>query len=233
MAYISEAYKFLFVMSPRTGCTSIAYGILVPHLKVARVPWKDILDENGRLLVDSKHSTLADLLDYGLIAKEKPAQLFKFCAVRNPFDSLVSLYVKNKTTYAELVDDKDSFLHRKPRALEDVRRSADMSFSEWVTERYTHPSRVRPWRSGERVPVRPQHMYGRYLAGMDHVMQFERLHEDLDEVLRKLGAPTGLEMPNLNPTPRDKDYRSYYTDAARKLVEQVFRPDMERFGYRF
>lgn len=221
MAWISEANKFLFVMSPRTGCTSIAYGVVVPYLQACRVPWKDILDENGKMLVDSKHSTLSDLLRYGLITEEQAGRLFKFCAVRNPFDSLVSLYMKSKTTYAELADDTDSFLHRKPQALEDVRRATEMSFADWVKGRFGRPR------------GRPQHMYGRYLLGMDHVMRFERLREDLDEVLLKLGAPTGIELPNINPTPREQDYRSYYTDEARAIVEHAFAPDLERFGYKF
>lgn len=233
MAWISERYKFLFVMSPRTGCTSIAYGIIAPHLQACRVPWKDILDEKGKTLVDSKHSTLPDLLRYGLLAEDKVGTLFKFCAVRNPFDSLVSLYMKNRTTYAELVDDEKSFLHRKPQALADVRRASDLDFSEWVKERFTRRPTLDRSRRAEQGPARPQHMYERYLEGMDHVMRFERLRDDLDEVLQKLGAPTGIEMPNINPTPREKDYRSYYTDDARRIVEHVFRPDLERFGYRF
>jgi hypothetical protein len=235
MAFISDKYGFLFVMAPRTGCTAIAYGVLVPHLGAVRVPWKDILDADGKTIVDSKHGTLQDLLDHGLVPPEKAERLFKFCAVRNPFDSLVSLYTKHRTTYAELVNDPKSFLHRKPGALDDLKRAESLTFSEWVVERYTRrASWKRPWRMLGRVPARPQHMYRRYIDGMDHIMRFERIQQELDEALERVSAPSGIEIPNLNPTPeREKDYRSYYTDEARKLVEQVFRPDMERFGYRF
>ena len=229
MAFISQRYRFLFVMSPRTGCTSIAYGVIVPHLEGCRVPWKDIVDEGGRLLVDSKHSTVPDLLYYGLVSEEDVQGLFKVCAVRNPFDSLVSLFVKSQTTYAKLVDDPSSFLHKKPNALEDVRGAADATFSEWVKNRYV-PSGSR----GSRLrTLRPRHMYERYMKRVDHIMRFERLLDDLDEVLAKIGAPTGLELANINPTPRDKDYRPYYTDEAREIVERVFKPDLERFGYKF
>ena len=235
MAFISDRYRFLFVMSPRTGCTAIAYGVLVPQLGAVRVPWKDLMDESGRLLVDSKHGTLQDLLDHGLVSSDKAAELFKFCAVRNPFDSLVSLYTKHRTTYAELVDDPKSFLHRKPGAMEDLARANSMTFSEWVIERFTRAWHwKRPWRIVNRRPARRQNMYKRYIDGMDHIMRFETLQRDLDDVLERVGAPSGLEIPMLNPTAdRDRDYRSYYTDEARKLVEHVFRPDMERFGYRF
>ena len=64
------------------------------------MPWKDILDSNGRIIVDSKHGSLQDLLEHELLLPEKAERLFKFCAVRNPFDSLVSLYTKHRTTYA-------------------------------------------------------------------------------------------------------------------------------------
>jgi hypothetical protein len=233
MAFISDRYNFLFIMAPRTGCTAIAYGVLVP-LGAVRVPWNDLLDENGRTIVDSKHGSLEDLLTHGLVLPEKAERVFKFCSVRNPFDSLVSLYTKHRTTYAELVNDPKSFLHKKPGALADLKRAENMSFSDWVVERYTRPGRKRLLRSVGRRPARPQHMYKRYIDGMDHIMRFERLYEDLEEVLERVGAPTEFEIPNLNPTPeRQKDYREYYTPKARKLVEQVFSLDMERFGYRF
>ncbi|MGH2725445.1 MAG: sulfotransferase family 2 domain-containing protein [Actinomycetota bacterium] len=232
MALISDRYRFLFIMAPRTGCTAIAYNVLVPKLGAVRVPWKDVHDGDGNIVVDSKHGTLQELLDYGFLLPEKAETLFKFCSVRNPFDSLVSLYTKHRTIYSDLANDPKSFLNRKPNVRNDQRRAATMSFSEWVVDRYT---RRGSWKRGFRRRLgRPQHMYGRYIEGMDHIMRFERMQEDLDEVLSKVGAPSGFDIENLNPTPdRSRDYRSYYTDEARAAVEHVFRPDLERFGYRF
>ena len=38
MAIISLRYKYLFIQTPRTGCTAIARGVLIPQLDGALFP---------------------------------------------------------------------------------------------------------------------------------------------------------------------------------------------------
>jgi sulfotransferase famil protein len=231
MAFISESHQFLFIASPRTACTAIAYGVLVPHLGATRIPWDHLVDDQGNILVDSKHGTLRQLVDHDLITREKAASLFKFCAVRNPFDSLVSLYAKYTTAYRSVAEDPRSFIHTKG-VTDEFLRAQSMPFSDWVIATYTRPrSPRRLWLRRRRTP---RHMYGWFIEGMDQVIRFEHLQDDLASALKRVGVDRTLEVPLQNPTAgRDKDYRSYYTDEARRLVEHVFKPDLDRFGYRF
>lgn len=41
-----------------------------------------------------------------------------------------------------------------------------------------------------------------------------------------------ISPPNLNST-RSRHYSDYYSDVERKLVEDMYRVDIERFGYKF
>jgi hypothetical protein len=49
-----------------------------------------------------------------------------------------------------------------------------------------------------------------------------------------MGVHDPIESPKLNVTnEKERDYRSYYTPKARAIVERIYAPDLERFGYSF
>lgn len=66
---------------------------------------------------------------------------------------------------------------------------------------------------------------------VDHVGKVENLMADLAVVEKRLG--TDIRLADLNRTSRKGDYRSYYDDESREIVSQVYRRDIEMFGYRF
>lgn len=71
----------------------------------------------------------------------------------------------------------------------------------------------------------------------DFTIRFHRLEEDFREVCRLLGNPAS-ENPTLlklktETRPKGDDYRAYYTDWSKARVEEVCRPMIELFGYRF
>lgn len=235
MAIISRTHGYLFIMTPRTGCTAIAEGVLIPKLGGEYFPKDAIRDENGRLLVRPKHSSVAELVNNGLLTREETDRLLKFCAVRNPFDSIVSLYVKQRSTYQDLLEDPGSWVHDRPEYLQGMQVAANEPFDRWLEWL------LRPKGRRERIkaiaalsPVMPRHMYGRFFRTVDVVMRYESLQADFSAVLARLGVDD-IEIPQLNVTnEREKrDYRSYYTPKARRLAERAFAPDARRFGYAF
>lgn len=223
MAVYSKEHRYLFIMAPRTACTATGI-VLVKQVDGKWLPRRDKYDEDGNLIVERKHSTLDDLLRHGVMGPGRANRTFKFTTVRNPFDSLVSLYVKKRTSYQALLDDEDAFVHNRPGFVEDMQYALNHSFSAWVIRNY-----------GPRAAVRSgRHLYARFINGMDYVMRFERLQEDFDEALRRVGIDRRVEIPMINPTDeREPDYREYYDRKARFVVERAFRGDLERFGYRF
>jgi len=65
---------------------------------------------------------------------------------------------------------------------------------------------------------------------VDFVGAYEDLAGDFSEVARVIGIQT--ELPHINSSVH-KDYRTYYNERTRAIVEEHFQPDIERFGYSF
>jgi hypothetical protein len=227
MAIICRSHRLLFIMAPRTGCTAIG-DLLCDKLQGEFLPKSDVVDTSGTAILRHKHNTLRDLFQHGLLTPDEKTRLFTFTSVRNPFDSLVSLYVKLSTTYQYLLEDKASFVHRDPGYIEDMNWCRTHSFDDWIARRYAPRRVLRVFKRRPRAS-----MFSRYTDGADYVMRFERLQADFDEVLRRVGLE-GLSIPRINPTPdRGPDYRAYYSPASRRLVEAALAEDLSRYGYSF
>lgn len=244
MAVLSREHGYLFVCSPRTGSTAIAFGVLVEQLDGRWCPEDRVVLPDGGV-VRPKHSTVPQLRAAGLVTDHDLAGLLTFCAVRNPFDSLVTHYEACRTRYAGMIDRGEdvragsgvhdmSWVHDPGSTLaQDVASAVARDFPDWVRHRYL-PS---TWRGRLRVALspslpRPRHMYGAYLEDVDEVLRYESLQADLDRVLGMLGVDA-VEIPRRNRTGSKRDYREYYDDRTRRLVGEVYARDLERFGYAF
>lgn len=222
MAVLSRRVGYLYLAAPRTGCTAVG-DILCKERFGHWFPEHDVTDEDDKVVVPRKHTTVTELVDHGLLSKQGLENLFVFTAVRNPFDSLLSLWVKKRTTYQPLLDDPDSFVHWDPNFAEDMEFVRDHTFSEWIERQYAR------FENGGRR----RQLYSPFLRRVDHVMRYERLQSDLDAVLTHLGSEP-IEIPLLNPTEgRDSDYRTHYTPRARQIIETVFAADLEQFRYSY
>ncbi len=67
---------------------------------------------------------------------------------------------------------------------------------------------------------------------VDFVGRFENLQDDFVYVCQRIGLPH-LSLPHVNASHRRPDYRSYYNEYTKHLVEEYFRRDIELFGYSF
>jgi hypothetical protein len=227
MAILCRERRLLFIMAPRTGCTAVG-AALQEHLGGEYLPRESIYRGDGRLDVPYKHCTLRQLTSRGLVTEVMRRELLVFSTVRNPFDSLVSLYVKNATVYQERIDRPSSFLYEREDRHADVRFCATHTFDEWIEHLFGVSKR-------DRLLGRPvKERTNRYLVGADVVMRFESLQEDFDGVLRRSGVEEQITVPLVNATTdRPRDYRSFYSPKSRDLVERAWRSDLERFGYSF
>jgi hypothetical protein len=233
MPVLSRRRGYLFLMAPRTGCTAIGERVLIPHLDGEYFPPTNVLDGNGRPVVPQKHASLAELTRHGLLAEEEAASLFKFTTVRNPFDSMVTLYVTMRTRYKDLVDDPSSFVRPRSRMGKMIRVAEEYPFEEWLEHKFHFSGPKGRIRRVLGIYPKPRHMYQAYIDGADYVMRYERLQEDFNEVLRRLGASEPIVIPRHNVTEGKDHYRAFYTPRARRIVERAFAPDLERFDYAF
>ena len=227
MAIQCQNPNLLFVQAPRTGCTAIEQ-LLIDRFGGEPLPRENILDSDGFVRVQRKHCTIAQLLRERLIPSDYQHRFTAVTTVRNPYDSLVSVYVKKREAYQEKRADPTSWVHQLRGYVEDLEYCRTHTFEEWLHKRYPVSKLDRLLGQGRRS------LYGRYTAGVEVVMRFERLQEDFEALMRGLGVKGDVTIPNVNPTRnRKSSYQDYYSPEARRLVEYVFKPDFEKYGYTF
>jgi hypothetical protein len=227
MAIVCREYNLLFIMTPRTGCTAVG-KLLCDHYGGKFVPSEDILASNGMIAVQQKHSTLRELIQHGLLGPEESSALLKLTAVRNPFDSLVSLYFKQRFMYASLLGNPASWVNRSPRYAESMKYAQTHSFNQWVFK--VCYRKLAKNLLGFRSAMFPEHT-----QGMNIVLRYERLERDLRDTFARAGIPWKADLPRVNETTerRNREYRSFYSRLSAIAVSRAFAEDLRIYGYTF
>src|SRR5438874_6689303 len=208
MAIICRQHGLLFIMTPRTACTAVG-DLLCTHYGGEFIPSEDILDSHGFIAVQKKHSTLPELIKHKVLAPKEAKSLLKVAAVRNPFDSLVSLYFKQRSKYQPLLGDPSSWVNRLPGYAKNMRYARVRSFNRWVL-RVSYRKLIK-----RLLGFRPS-MFADHTRGVDMVMRYESIEADLSEVFRKAGMGSKADIPMVNRTDEraNCDYRSCYSRVA-------------------
>lgn len=227
MAIICNKHNMLFIMTPRTACTAVG-KLLCTDYEGKYIPSFDILDSNGNIRTQRKHSTLDELKHENLLTEDEARGLFKFAAVRNPFDSMVSLYIKKRDKYRPLLNDPNSWVNRSPKYARDMAYCANHSFDQWIRK-------VSMKRIAKRLLGAKPSLFYTYIKDMDMILRYENIQNDLNEAIRKSGNTTKAEIPVVNRTKeREKaNYRSYYSSQSILLVKLAFSYDFKTFNYAF
>ena len=224
MAVWCEDIKILYSLCPRTGSTATACT-LIEACGGLWLPSEDILDESCNYLVQRKHSTFNEILQHGLIDLDKFYSAHRLVTVRNPFDSVFSLWYKKKTTYTKLVDDKSSFIHRIPGFSDDIEFIQSNDFSTWFLLKYSKAAD-----EGRQVGVNKK-----WVHNSTSILKFETLQKEFEEFLSNvLRYPEKVTIPVINKTEnKPSDYRNYYSSDAIDVGLNVFKWELDKFGYTF
>ena len=224
MAIISHTQKFIYFLNPRTASTATAQALLAAT-DSTHIPAEDILDNAGRILVPRKHTTLRQIVRHQLIAEDKLEDYFKFVTVRNPFDSLVSIWSKKVNEYVPLLKNPDSWVNRKPGFADGLRRAAGLSFGEWIRKEYAEMAE-----QGKKSAIN-----GPFIQGTDEQLRYEALDDSIARVRDQIGLSPDFAVPQLNVTRsrERKDYRSYYDDHAVEIISIVFGDELSALDYAF
>jgi uncharacterized protein YutE (UPF0331/DUF86 family) len=214
-------------MTPRTACTAIG-ELLCEHYDGEFLPAEDILNSDGLISVQKKHTTLRELLAHKLLTAEEAKSLFKVAAVRNPYDSLVSLYLKKRYKYQPLLSDPSSWVNRLPGYTNDMSYCQTHSFNEWSW-------RMSYKRIIKRLVGLRASIYADYTRGVDVVLRYESIEDDLKNVFKRRGIEWKADIPKVNRTAErpHRDYRSFYSWPAALAVGLAYRHDLKTYGYRF
>jgi hypothetical protein len=227
MAIICRKYNVLFIMTPRTACTAIG-ELLCEHYDGEFLPAEDILDSRGFISVQKKHSTLSQLFAHNLLTAGEAKSLLKVAAVRNPFDSLVSLYFKQRLKYQPLLSDPSSWVHRLPGYAQSMRYAQRDSYNAWVFK-------VSYRKLIKRLLGLRASMFADHTNGADEVIRFESMEENLRKTFKRAGIDWKAHIPSINRTDErtDRDYRSFYSRPAALAVAVAYSYDLKTYGYRF
>lgn len=219
--FISHRYKVIFIHIQKAGGSSIQklFEALDPELETTIA-----IDEAKNR---PKHCFASDVEE--VIGSEQFREYYTFSVVRNPFDRLVSWYwmlklrsFEEENPYViETPGDKVNFA-----LIDELNRSAK-SFDEFVELPRDH---------GKGLFERFFFNQLDYVSddtgvSVNKILRFESLANDFSELASDLGI--SKQLPHMNKTPRKGDYREYYNDTTRQIIEQRYARDLAYFNYTF
>lgn len=210
---ISTGRKYIFIHIPKTGGTSLATALetraMADDILVGDTPKAKRrkgrlagLKPKGRLW---KHSTLADI--DGLPGTDNLDEMFLVTLVRNPWDRLVSYYAwaRAQTFDHPAVMSAKALEFREflydPMVVASLRQACARHY---LTDAQGH----------ERTAL---------------CARIEYASSDLIPLWDHVGFR--LDLPHLNRSKRDADFRGYYDAALKRHVASFMAEDIERFGY--
>lgn len=232
MAVYCAHHKLIFFANPQTASKAIALTMR-ERLGGVNVPPDGSLYDGDRLVVRKHHATYTQLVEAGLMSAAQLDALLKFTCVRNPFDQMVSKYLK----YVDRVDTKSTkkAAWRKDAANLKAKQDAGVTnpdFAAWLEFLFKTFDKVGKMESG---PLN-------FLNHADHVIRFEKLADGFAEVQRQAGIAEPVAIIEHNVTAArveapgtkvKKRYTDYYDPASVALVEKTYAEVLQRFGYRF
>ena len=205
---ISDSHQFVFVHIRKAAGTSLRQILEQVSLKKNNHLFYKLLSRNGFPIDYHRHSFRKHS---NLIEAERsmPEDLFKryfkFAIVRNPWDRLVSEfeYIKTQPSHSRF---------KKLKA---------MSFNDFIQYQSSRPAAHQ---------VNALQLKNGQL-GCDFIGKLETLEQSLSIIAAKTGLNFS-QLPHINQVKR-RDYRSYYNNALRNQVAELWRADTEAFKYSF
>lgn len=215
---ISYSHKFIYFHVAKTAGLSIRealapYSQLPDKFKIRRPP-KTLAGKPNPLFQMWEntvlHATASD------VQKELSAEMYgdyyKFAFVRNPWDWQISMY-------HFILKESDHINHVRVRAMNDFEE-----YLHWVLET------PKPFARGALKFQKDMLIDTQGSIIVDFVGRFEKLECDFKRICQKINIAASL--PKINTTVH-KDYRSYYNERTKKMVEEHFKEDIKLFSYKF
>jgi len=147
------------------------------------------------------------------LQRERAESSVTFTIVRNPFSRLVSVY-------RDFFENKTNFIYRD--YLFGILRQ-NISFSEFVDRIVNIPDRLKDQH------IRPQHTFLKYYE--KHMINIKVLKLEDPEELNQFLSQHGMQLPHLNKSREHYDYLSYYDADTLDKTRELYKVDIERFGY--
>lgn len=200
---ICDQLKFIFIDICKTAGTSINI-----------VLYAYILEHFGYYCYGKHHSIKNITGDFDFCTNITPEQLntyFKFTIVRNPWDRMVSLWFWGISK------------EYPPSFREFIYNIRDGVYTEYNRLRYIQ---MLDWITDDAGNLK-----------VDFIGRYENLQQDFDTICSKIGLPP-LQLVCIN-TAKDRagidrtHYSVYYDEELKNIVAELFKKDIDYFGYIF
>lgn len=198
---ISHKYKYIFIQLEQTGSSSMAKE-LCKYYDGVPILWK--------------HARYSDFLK---LASEDERKYYSFSGVRNPLDSVVSLYFRHKFDPANRfknLDNNSSKLNIK--MFNFIKNDCDFAI---FLKKFYYKSIYHNWKS-------------RDFKKLNYVYKYENIQNDFSIILTKLNIKQIRPLPNKSRAiNREKDFKVYYPDEIQGMAKIIFSYQMKKFNYLF
>lgn len=184
---------------------------------------KALSDNTTTLEINNSHATAKEVKDYYY---NNGGQFiwnhsFKFSFVRNPFDWVVSLYEFIRTNETH----------------ENYNEVKDMNFEEFCQWNVDSISNNKKNSNGG-LNTLTNFLFdddGKLLV--DFVGRFENFDADFEIIAKRLHLHLNnihlVNVPHINQTNREPDYRKYYNEKSKEIITNGFYHDLVNFNYQF
>ena len=206
---------FIFVHIPKTAGTSI---------EEALYQYQDFSVDDGNI-----HQPLIQFRDY--LDRNQYDDALKFCFVRNPFDLLYSTWKYWVYGHGFTCSFKEWLIWRySGRMLDGLKFLDDEQFPTFESKMSHIPI---AWYMN-RVPQTYWFVDEKGNFLVDFIGCFEFVKDDFNVIVNHLKL-TDVYLPhaNRNRSDEEKDYRVFYDDETRQIIEDLYSLDLSIFGYSF
>jgi len=211
---ISYERKFVFVHIPKCAGTSIAYTL------------KPFLGEKDRFFTSScQHLRAKDARSQYFSSTEEWKSYFVFAFYRNPWERLHSLFCFEKEAAKRFRGqfDMSKQWHRRLAKLD-----TSLRFSGFILSMYK--------KNSDRSTLK-RFCFDKGRNIMSFIGRVENMGEDWPYVCQQIGLTESPELLQMNTTyimdHRRPCYREAYNKKTRRMVFDMFKFDIEYFGYKF
>lgn len=207
---ISDQKEFVFVHVAKTAGTSIRaalkpYSVQAPNSKFYSFLRLFDLPKDYRRFKFPRHAFLSAA--HRKLPPDIYQNYFKFAVVRNPWDRLVSCYHSDHGLKQDRNPNKN---YKAPPKFFD----------------YLEKQRKRENFQLERITDLDGQI------GLDFMLRFERIDEDIKTLADKLDV--SIDLPRLNPSLRQKaSFQDYYDQESRNFVARHWQREIEMLDYKF
>jgi c-di-GMP-related signal transduction protein len=154
--------------------------------------------------------------------------IFKFSIIRNPYSRAVSWFQEAGSIIA-----KNESVNRFN--IDSLTQEAWDKGFDYFIQHFFDIERTNP---NSDILISPRYTQYSYVSiddkiVVDKLLRFENLDRDFTEIENLVGTNLGLNKLKVGFFDSLRDYKKVYTPISKKLIEEIYKKDLDTFNYEF